>query len=187
MNRLKLSCLLLSALPLAAASLTADLSGEWRVSLQEPAATAMERPIRLPGTLTDAGIGEPLRAKPGLTLTNLAHLQAKFSYIGPAWYRREVTVPPEWANRRITLELERVLWESRVWVDGRYAGQADSLVVPHVHDLSALFSPGRHELLVRIDNREIHPGLSFQEKKYPVEADTFLAHAYTNHTQTIWN
>ena len=188
MHRLYLLGLsLMLALPLAAAPFTADLSGEWRVSLQEPAAAATWSPIRLPGTLTDAGLGEPMRMKPELTLTNLAHLQAKFGHIGPAWYRREVDIPPEWANRRIVLELERVLWESQVWVDGRHAGRADSLVAPHVHDLSALLPPGRHELLVRIDNREIHPGLSLPEKKYPVPADRYLAHAYTNHTQTIWN
>ncbi|HWL16376.1 MAG TPA: hypothetical protein VNR00_12275, partial [Opitutus sp.] len=81
----------------------------------------------------------------------------------------------------------RVLWESQVWVDGREEGHADSLVAPHIHDLSPWLPPGRHELLVRIDNREIHPGLSHRAKEYSDAADSYLAHAYTNHTQTIWN
>jgi hypothetical protein len=155
----------LTVFPLAAAFSIVDMSGDWQVSLQAPsAADATWRPIRLPGTLTDAGIGAPLRMKPELPLATLARLQAKFSYIGPAWYRRQVEIPPEWANRRIVLELERVLWESQVWVDSHYAGRVDSLIAPHVHDLSAWLSPGRHEVLVRIDNREIHPGLSFRAK-----------------------
>src|SRR5581483_4868440 len=123
--------------------------------------------IHLPGTLTDAGIGAPLTMQPELTLLTLTRLQTKFSYVGPAWYRREVVIPPEWANHRILLELERVLWESQVWVDGHYAGRADSLVTLHVHDLSTWLPTGRHELLVRIDNREIHPGLSHRGKAYP--------------------
>lgn len=179
---------LLLALPLAATSSTIDLSGEWQVSLQPPAADdATWRAIRLPGTLTDAGIGTPLQMKPELTLATLARLQTKFSHVGPAWYRRQVEIPPDWAKRRIVLELERVLWESQVWVNGHYAGRADSLIAPHVHDLSAWLAPGRHELLVRIDNREIHPGLSYRAKSYPAPEDSYLAHAYTNHTQTLWN
>lgn len=186
--RKTLGLLALFTLSRAVAAPTLDLSGEWQVSLQPPAtADASWRPIRLPGTLTDAGIGKPLECKPELNMATLAHLQAKCRYIGPAWYRREVVIPAEWAGRRMLLELERVLWESTVWVDDRYAGRADSLVAPHVHDLSAWLPPGRHELLVRIDNREIHPGLSHRAKEYADAADSYLAHAYTNHTQTIWN
>jgi beta-galactosidase/beta-glucuronidase len=170
MKRLALLGLsLLLTLPVSAVpSSSIDLAGEWQVSLQPPSTTsATWAPIRLPGTLTDAGIGAPLQMKPELTLATLARLQTKFSHIGPAWYRRQLDIPPDWAGRRIVLELERVLWESEVWVDGRYAGRADSLVTPHVHDLSAWLPPGRHELQVRIDNREIHPGLSYQAKSYP--------------------
>ncbi|HLP08171.1 MAG TPA: hypothetical protein VK178_08385 [Opitutaceae bacterium] len=189
MNLLKtLGLLALVTLCRAVAAPTLDLSGDWQVSLQQPAApTASWQSIRLPGTLTDAGIGTPLENKPELNMATLAHLQAKFRHIGPAWYRREVVIPAEWAGRRVVLDLERVLWESAVWVDGRYAGRANSLVAPHIHDLSAWLPPGRHELLVRIDNREIHPGLSHRAKEYADAADSYLAHAYTNHTQTIWN
>ncbi|HWL17510.1 MAG TPA: hypothetical protein VNR00_18015, partial [Opitutus sp.] len=155
MNLLKsLGVLLSLTVSAVAAPSIIDLAGDWQVSLQPPAAeNATWHSIRLPGTLTDAGLGEPLQKKPDLTLATLAHLQAKFSHIGPAWYRREIVIPPDWAGRRIRLELGRVLWESQVWVDGREAGRADSLVAPHIHDLSAWLPPGRHVLLVRIDNR----------------------------------
>ena len=190
MNVLKLSRpFLLLAFPLVAVSSSLDLSGEWQVGLQSPSTAddAAWHPIRLPGTLTDAAIGAPLQMKPDLTLATLARLQTKFSYVGPAWYRRQIDVPAAWAGHRILFEVERVLWESQVWVDGRYVGRCDSLIAPHVHDLSAWLPPGRHELLVRIDNREIHPGISHRATSYPAAADAFLAHAYTNHTQTIWN
>jgi beta-galactosidase/beta-glucuronidase len=187
LNTVTLLLLVLLATGLRAAT-TIDLSGEWQVNLQAPAgADSGWRPIRLPGTLTDAGIGEPLKLRPELTLATLARLQTTFSYVGPAWYRRSIDVPMEWAGRRIVLEIERVLWTSQVWVDGRYMGRADSLSAPHMHDLSVVLTPGRHELLVQIDNREIHPGISHRATSYPAAADAFLAHAYTNHTQTLWN
>ena len=75
-----------------------SLAGTWKVSLREPRTTpATWQPIALPGTLEDAGIGEPLTLKPELTLPVLTRLQRKHTSVGPAWYRREVTIPTAWA------------------------------------------------------------------------------------------
>jgi hypothetical protein len=172
---------------LSARAESIDLSGTWDVSLATPAAATSWQTIRLPGTLSDFQIGTPLALKPELTVPVLAHLQSRFSHVGPAWYRRTVEIPPGWAGKTITLELERVLWESVVFVDGREAGRADSLSTPHRHDLSAFLSPGRHELVLRIDNSEIHPDVSLHIERYEVPSSFPAAHAYTNHTQTIWN
>ncbi|WP_068770363.1 hypothetical protein OH491_17235 [Termitidicoccus mucosus] len=163
------------------------LSGEWEVSLSDPASGAAEwRKIVLPGTLDDAGIGAPLALEPKLDSQVLARLQRRFTHVGPAWYRRDVAIPASWEGRPVILELERVLWESRVWVDGRELSSADSLSAPHRHDLGTL-SPGHHELLVRVDNSEIHPGISRLAQSFTGPGDRPLAHAYTNHTQIMWN
>ncbi len=165
-----------------------SLAGTWKVSLREPRTTpATWQPIALPGTLEDAGIGEPLTLKPELTLPVLTRLQRKHTYVGPAWYRREVTIPTAWAGHRITLELERVLWESRVFVDGREISRADSLTTPHRHDLSAALAPGVHELTLQIDNREIYRDASHHIARYEVPENIAVGHAYTNHTQVMWN
>lgn len=172
---------------LAARAATLDLAGPWQVSLTDPAAAPVWQPISLPGTLDDARIGTPLALKPELTLPVLTRLQRRVTHIGPAWYRRTVDIPVNWVGQKIVLELERVLWESRVFVDGREASRADSLIAPHRHDLTAALPPGRHELLLRIDNRELHPDLSHHARSYKLPDDAPLAHAYTNHTQIIWN
>lgn len=164
-----------------------DLSGRWDVSLVDPRAGPVWHSVRLPGTLDDFHLGQPLALKPALTIPVMAHLQRRFSYVGPAWYRRTVEIPPAWAGKTITLELERVLWESRVFVDGREMNRADSLCVPHRHDLSSVLTPGRHELMVEIDNREIHPDVSLHIERYEDPQSFPAAHAYTNHTQVIWN
>lgn len=172
---------------LSARAATLDLSGPWQVSLADPAGTPAWQPIALPGTLDDAKIGTPLTLKPELTLQVLTRLQRRVMHIGPAWYRRSVEIPADWAGQKIFLEMERVLWESRVFVGGREISRADSLVAPHRHDLTAALKPGRHELLVRIDNREIYPEISHLAKSYNLPEDAPLAHSYTNHTQIIWN
>jgi len=164
-----------------------DLAGSWEVSLAAENATTTWEPIRLPGTLDDEHIGTPLSLKPELNIRVLAHLQRRFSYVGPASFKRTVEIPTQWAGKTITLELERVLWESRVFVDGKEVSRADSLSTPHRHNLSSALTPGRHELVIQIDNREIHPDLSLHIDRYEDPASFPAAHAYTNHTQTMWN
>ena len=164
-----------------------DLSGPWEVSLADPKASPAWQPVRLPGTLADFQLGASLTLKPELTVPVLVHLQRRFTHIGPAWFRRSVDIPTRWTGKCITLELERVLWESCVFVDGREISRADSLSAPHRHDLSSALTPGRHELVVRIDNREIHRDASLHIDRYQVPESFPAAHAYTNHTQTMWN
>jgi hypothetical protein len=186
----KLSLFVLSLLSSLTPGLRAeslDVSGHWDVSLADPGTSPAWRQIRLPGTLDDHQIGAPLALRPELTVPVLAHLQPRFAHVGPAWFRRRVEIPDRWAGKTITLELERVLWESRVFVDGHEVSRADSLATPHRHDLSAALTPGQHELVVQIDNREIHRGVSLHIDRYEVPASFPAAHAYTNHTQTLWN
>jgi len=71
------------------------------------------------------------------------------------------------------LRLERALWKTDVWVDGRRVGECDSLVAEHRHELGSL-GPGRHRLTIRVDNRMVH-NLST------------VTHAYGPETQSRWN
>ncbi|MDR2982759.1 MAG: hypothetical protein LBV12_10990 [Puniceicoccales bacterium] len=124
--------------------------------------------IHLPGTLDEAGIGTPT------TGSDYGMLTRVHRYIGKAWYQREIDIPDNWRERDIELRLGRVLWESRVWVDGRSVGAPqDSLGTPHVHNLGKI-TPGKHILTLCIDNAMIHP---IGDK----------GHAYTEATQIIWN
>ena len=152
-----------------------NLAGPWRFAL-DPADTgvaagwatnALPGTITLPTTTDLAGFGEP-ESDPDPGFLSRAH-----KFVGAAWYQREVVIPDAWSGLETELLLERVLWQSRVWIDGREAGARDSLGTPHVHTLGAL-TPGRHVLAVRVDNRMIHP-----------IGDR--GHCYTEFTQSIWN
>ena len=163
-----------------------SLAGEWDVAFDTNLDGGVHRWLKnkypykmhLPGTTDEAGLGDSLTLKPSLDREALYQLARKHRYIGTAWYRRSVTIPANWQGKQIELMLERVLWQSRVYVDGKAATpqQQESLTTPHRYDLTNLLPPGEHTILLRINN----------EQQYEISHNT-LAHAYTDGTQTIWN
>ena len=96
-------------------------------------------------------------------------------YRGAAWYQREITIPKSWNKSTIQCILERVHWQSSVWLDDHLIGSQNSLSTPHVFDLSQYATPGKHRLTLRIDNRldSINVGPD--------------ANSVTDHTQGNWN
>lgn len=161
-----------------------DLSGEWNFALDSADIGVSKKwfekkldgSIYLPGTLDDAGIGAPNELSPKLERPQILRLTRKHSYRGPAWYQKKVVIPEGWKDKHIDLKLGRVIWDSRVWIDGQSVGLQESLVTPHYYDLSDILSPGEHLISIRIDNRKRH-SISGHE----------MGHAYTNETQIIWN
>ena len=161
---------------------TRSLAGQWQVCLDPKIVglsqnwispdTQFQQSLLLPGTTDQAGLGTPLSFQPTVSKEGLARLHRKYSFIGPAWYRRTIEIPEEWKGRRITLFLERVIWESQVWIDGRLVGKQNSLSAPHIFNLGSI-APGRHELVIRVDNRQ--------------QFDIGRSHAYIEDTQSIWN
>ncbi len=178
-----------------------DLRGTWRVRL-DPEDAGRERgwpstplvtgdEIALPGTTDLAGLGAALDTNrmvhatafpvttrfPGVKEPDRAdehgYLVRKHLHVGPAWYEREIRIPEAWRGRSVALRIERAMWRTEVWVDGRAAGAEDSLVAEHRHVLGVL-EPGHHRLTVRVDNRMIH-NLST------------ITHAYGPETQSRWN
>ncbi|WP_159618557.1 sugar-binding domain-containing protein [Ruania rhizosphaerae] len=151
--------------------------------------------ITLPGSIQHQGLGDPVTVdtpwtggivdrsyftddvyapyrEPG----NIAvpfWLQPQVYYQGAAWFQREIHVPEDWQNSRVELALERVHWESAVWVDDDRIGSERSLTTAHRFDLGVL-SPGTHRLTIRVDNRavvDVGPN----------------AHSVSDHTQGNWN
>ena len=181
-----------------------SLAGVWRFSLDRVDAGINEQwfaqtlpgSITLPGNLAAQGLGDEVSVATAWTgsifdpsyFTAVEYakyrepgnikvpffLQPEKHYVGPAWYQREIQIPPGWAGKRIVLTLERPHWETRVWLDQEALGQNDSLSIPHVYVLGTNVAPGPHALTIRVDNRyliEIGPN----------------SHSITDHTQGNWN
>lgn len=154
-----------------ASSQSISLAGEWNFALDAdrrytPKDEFADR-IMLPGTTDEARRGtESAKSDFGI-------LTRRWKYYGLAWYSREIEIPKDWAGKCIFLEMERVMWQSKVYLDGRELSCRDALNSPHVHDLGKL-SPGKYRLVVSIDNSQIH---NVGDK----------GHLYTEYTQSIWN
>ncbi len=159
--------MLLGGRPLSGASpATLSLAGEWRFA---PDDSPNGVRILLPGSTDVARLGTPNPAKPSLD-----GLYRGYLYEGPAWYRRDVDIPPRWSGKHITLFLERAHWVTRVWLDSRYIGSQDSLIAPHVYDLGVNLAPGRHRLKICVDNTK------------KIDLGRFVSINYEG-TQTNWN
>jgi hypothetical protein len=173
-----------------------DLSGEWRFAL-DPQDSGIAAPkekaalsdsVQLPGSITSQGFGEapsmktewtgdgwrcPEMFKEWQSDDNFKFpffLQPPKVYVGPAWYQRDF----DWPGGPALLHLERVHWQSTVWLDGKMIGRDDSLGTPHEFDLGDL-PAGKHTITLRIDNRLA-----------PVNVGP-LSHSVTDHTQGNWN
>ena len=173
-----------------------SLSGEWKVKLDSLSVGVNEnwaaKPfigtnIHLPGTLDDANIGKPNTLTPAINNYVLSNLTRKHQFIGMAWYQKEIDIPKNWDGKIIELSLERVIWESKVFIDGEFIGSANSLIGTHDFDLSRFLSPGKHLLTISIDNSNKFPFINVAGTRYPDPVNQDMAHAYTNQTQIKWN
>lgn len=157
-----------------ASALGYDLSGSWSVTLKGDTTGNV---IVLPGTLDAAGIGTPDTLTPALKRPQLSHLTRKHRYVGQATYSREFEITPGDAFKPLRFTLERVMWRSKVSIDGHeIPGEGESLVAPHYFELPDGLAAGKHTIEVAIDNT----------KQYDISFDN-LAHAYTDDTQIMWN
>jgi hypothetical protein len=138
-----------------------SVAGEWRLRLDpsdagiaaewaKSASSSSDR-IQLPGSTDEQHFGTKNEGR------ELLHLTHANSYVGAAWYEREITIPEAWRGKRITLLLERCHWETRAWLDGYPLGLQNSLSTPQIYELGEAgkpgVTPGVHRLTLRVDNR----------------------------------
>jgi len=181
-----------------------SLAGEWACALERRNQAISETwqmrelPGRasLPGSLQAQGIGDPVHAETAWTgsIVSSAYfdsedyapfrspneikvpywLQPDCTYVGKAWYQKDIDIPNEWAGKRFVLELERPHWETRVWLDGKDLGCQNSLSTPHCYVFPQDTPCGSHRLAIRVDNSHIiDVGVN--------------AHSVSDHAQGNWN
>jgi len=150
------------------------LNGNWHVKLdpedeqlKNSPASKISGEILLPGSLAEAGFGVETAG------SDYGNLTPGYKYTGKAWYEKEIVIPPSWEGKNVELFLERILWESRVFVDNKELSVQDALGTPHRHKLGKI-PPGSHNLAIQVDNEMIH---NIGDK----------GHAYGEYTQSIWN
>ena len=129
--------------PFSYAKKVITLAGSWHVRLDTDNDLIMkysgrcktEGIIELPGSLAENGFGFKTEG------SDFGILTPAYKYIGLAWYSREIEIPQGWKDKDVEIFLERVLWQSIVFVDGVEISKQDGLGTPHFHSLGKL-SPG---------------------------------------------
>ncbi len=67
------------------------------------------------------------------------------------WYRRLIEIPENWTEPRIILRFEAVDWETKVWVNGKYAGDHRGGYDHSAFDISPyLTKEGQQEIVVSV-------------------------------------
>lgn len=149
-----------------------DLAGQWqfkedpqRIGVAEKWYLAeFENRIQIPGTMEENGYGEV----PRVPYTN--DLNHTYAYSGWAWYRTEFELTEADVQQNVFLFLERIQWDSFVWIDGIYIGNLNSLSVPHEYPLKEL-QAGRHVLTVMLDNSNMNTDAQLPELPEDTETD----------------
>lgn len=152
-----------------------DLSGTWQLwlasddfsQLQPWQLSDSSDTVQLPGSLDENGKGYPVLDASDMMLNRVV------TYIGPAVYRKTVTIPQNWSGKFIELKMERTK-VTKVWIDSIYVGTQNRIFSPQKFNLSEVLTPGGHTITILVDNT-----LSL----VPVEG----SHAYSEDTQTNWN
>ncbi len=116
-----------------------SLNGAWDLAIVERFAAVPEefdREVRVPFPLESAlsGVGEPLRPDQR------------------AYYRRDITVPTDWAGQRVLLHCAAVDWECEVLLDGQPIGRPhQGGYTPFTVDLTGHINFGDdHELVLSV-------------------------------------
>ncbi|NOR74556.1 MAG: beta-glucuronidase, partial [Draconibacterium sp.] len=184
---------------------TINLSGEWQFKMdpedigvfEKWFESDLEESVMLPGSMVENGKGFDITMETEwtggvknpewVTDSNYAPyhnpnnirfpywLQPDKKYTGAAWYSKKIILSKNWNKKYVWLNLERPHWETRVWVNGKYAGMQNSLATQHRHNITLYLKKGENRITICVDNRT---------KKIDVGQDS---HSISDHTQSNWN
>lgn len=156
-----------------------NLNGEWDYSI-DPASTGWDRGLAA-GNFSDGKILVPFAPE-----SKLSGVEYK-EFIPSIWYRKEISIPANWAGQDIVLNFGAVYYYSEVYIDGRFVcrhfGGSDSFGV----DITRFVTPGNTHTLVVNATSDLRSKRQTAGKQ-SLRADNFEC-MYTRTTgiwQTVW-
>lgn len=132
---------------------TVSLDGVWQFRLDPddvgvkekwPATDAAALPdqITVPGAWDAQGFGKE---------TDKLH----HNHVGKAWYRRQVTIPADWAGKRIHLCVGGVHRYADTWVNGKHLDEHIGYLSPVDLDVTEAVKPGEAATMaIRVDSKQ---------------------------------
>ncbi len=102
-------------------------------------------PIRVPGCWEAQGVGVTGNSTSVAPERSIRRLRG--SYTGTAWYRKEFTLPREWAGKQVWLKLGGVHAEGWFWVTGRYVGHNACYCGTYKYNVTEFVQPGERVVI----------------------------------------
>ncbi|KQN07628.1 glycoside hydrolase family 2 TIM barrel-domain containing protein [Sphingomonas sp. Leaf25] len=138
-----------------------SLNGDWAMQLSptpEARPVGFEAPsydvsrwgkMAVPGILQAAGHGGPVFVGSGYPFPrNQPFIDHKLNEV--ASYRRDVTVPPHFAGRRLFLTIGAAGAAYYLWVNGMRIGYSEDSKLPAEFDITAAARPGRNTIAIEL-------------------------------------
>lgn len=108
-------------------------------------------PIRVPACWEAQGIGGPGQSTPSTGERNINPLRG--SYVGTAWYKKEVSIPEGWADKRIWLKVGGIHAQGWLWVNGTYIAHVENYCGTYKYDITDLVEPaGKAVIAAKVRN-----------------------------------
>jgi beta-galactosidase len=101
--------------------------------------------LHVPACWEAPGVGGPGESSP--STPEQSHRMLRGSYVGAAWYRKELTLPGSWNGKQIWLKIGGVHAQGWFWVNGVYVGHNACYCGSYKYNITDLVKPG-HKVLV---------------------------------------
>ncbi|MFN9689265.1 MAG: sugar-binding domain-containing protein [Bacteroidota bacterium] len=70
------------------------------------------------------------------------------------WYQKNITVKPDWKDKRIFITVGASDWESSIWIDNQLVGTHQGGYTPFSFELTKYIQPGKeHSITIRVDDK----------------------------------
>jgi len=151
------------------------LNGEWGFE-RDPGDSGRER------GLVDAELAETITVPfcPESELSGIGCVD----FMNAVWYRRRITVPPEWAGSRVLLHFQAVDHDATVWVDGEVVGSHRGGWTPFAFDLTERAAPGSAITVRARDPHQLGQAMGKQSHGYANRGCHYTR--TTGIWQTVW-
>ena len=132
-------------------------SASWGLNFRAETNWPGSRTIRVPGCWEAQGVGATNALAWGKvwdSYWDAGYRHLRHIHSGEGWYRRTVTVPADWAGRRVWIALGGVNAQGWVWVNGREVAWLHDWCGTYRFDVTDLVEPGKPaEIVIEADNK----------------------------------
>lgn len=102
--------------------------------------------LQVPGCWEAQGVGGPGKSTTVTPERSIRPLRG--SYVGTAWYRKEVNLPKDWAGKQVWLKIGGVHAQGWFWANGTYLGHNDCYCGTYKYNISDLVHAGEKVVIV---------------------------------------